>query len=192
MAAKDASFEEVSRFHGHVCPGLAIGYRMARAGMEALADERAEDEELVAVVENDACGVDAVQYLTGCTFGKGNLIFRDYGKQVVTLHHRASGKAVRITPADSPVTPVTPAEPSETGRVEMTREERTQWLLDAPDKEVVSVEGVSDAAPGYARIRASVDCAFCGERVMETRARIKDGKTACIPCSEGEGLASGG
>lgn len=174
MAAKDASFEEVSEFHGHVCPGLAIGYRMARAGMEALSDERAEDEQMVAVVENDACGVDAVQYLTGCTFGKGNLIFRDYGKQVYTLHHRASGKAVRITPA----------EPSEAGRAEMTREERTRWILDAPDEEVVSVEEVSDAAPEYARIRASVDCAFCGERVMETRARIKDGKTACMPCSE--------
>ncbi len=181
MADQNASFEEVSEFHGHVCPGLAIGYRMARAGMRALADERAEDEELVAVVENDACGVDAVQYLTGCTFGKGNLIFRDYGKQVLTLHHRANGKAIRITPADRPVTQ---AEQPAEGRNEMSREERTRWILDAPDEAVVSVENVAGPAPAYARIRASVNCAFCGERVMETRARIRDGKTACIPCSQ--------
>ena len=51
---------------------------------------------------------------------------------------------------------------------------------------VVRVEEVSIQAPEYARIRASVNCAFCGERVMETRARIKDGKMTCIPCAEGQ------
>jgi len=75
----DDSFAAVVRFHGHLCPGLAIGYRMTRAALAALGAGRAEDEDLVAVVENDACGVDAVQYLSGCTFGKGNLIFRDVG-----------------------------------------------------------------------------------------------------------------
>ena len=165
-------FEEVAAFHGHVCPGLAIGYVMSRAALRALADERAEDEELVAVVENDACGVDAVQYLTGCTFGKGNLIFRDYGKQVYTFYHRASGKAVRVTQA-----------PGGSGR-EQTREERVRWMLSVPEEEVVEVQEVSIPVPDFARIRNSVTCEFCGERVMETRARIREGKSACIPCAE--------
>ncbi|NIP44160.1 MAG: formylmethanofuran dehydrogenase, partial [candidate division Zixibacteria bacterium] len=52
--------------------------------------------ELVAVVENDSCAVDAVQVLTGCTFGKGNLFFRDYGKQVYTFFRRPSGDFLRI------------------------------------------------------------------------------------------------
>ena len=70
------TYEEIIQFHGHECPGLAIGYRMAIAAMENLESFRAEDEELVAIVENDACGVDALQCVTGCTFGKGNLLFR--------------------------------------------------------------------------------------------------------------------
>jgi hypothetical protein len=45
-------------------------------------------------VENDSCAVDAVQVMTGCTFGKGNLIFRDYGKQAYTFMSRATGKAL--------------------------------------------------------------------------------------------------
>lgn len=49
--------------------------------MEALGGGRDIDEEMVAIVENDSCAVDAIQVLTGCTLGKGNLIFRDYGKQ---------------------------------------------------------------------------------------------------------------
>ena len=165
-------FEEVADFHGHVCPGLAIGYVMSKAALKALADARAEDEELVAVVENDACGVDAVQYLTGCTFGKGNVIFKDYGKQAYTFYHRASGKAVRVVPA-----------PGKHPAGE-TREERMRWLLSAGD-DAVEVQEIAIPAPEYARIRNSVDCAFCGERVMETRARIREGKTSCIPCAEG-------
>ena len=57
------TYEEIIQFHGHECPGLAIGYRMAIAAMENLESFRAEDEELVAIVENDACGVDAFSVL---------------------------------------------------------------------------------------------------------------------------------
>ena len=35
------SFEECVTFHGHVCPGLALGYRVAAAAMEALNAARA-------------------------------------------------------------------------------------------------------------------------------------------------------
>ncbi len=71
MAQDD--FKKCLDFHGHLCPGLAIGYRAATGALEWLKENRSEDEELVAIVETDACGADAVQVLTGCTFGKGNL-----------------------------------------------------------------------------------------------------------------------
>ena len=76
----DPAYKGLISFHGHSCPGLAIGYRMSNAALSFLSDSRAKDEEIVAIVENDACGVDALQCLSGCTFGKGNLIFKDYGK----------------------------------------------------------------------------------------------------------------
>jgi len=174
---REIPFAEVAAFHGHVCPGLAMGYRLAQGAMRYLADERAEDEELVAIVENDACGVDAVQYLSGCTFGKGNLIFRDYGKQAYTFFHRTSGRAVRVTTAESEGMKARQAG-------EEDREKWVEWLLAAPEVEVVNIEEVSVPAPEYARIRKSVTCACCGERVMETRARVRDGQLTCIPCAD--------
>ncbi|MCK5248068.1 formylmethanofuran dehydrogenase subunit E family protein, partial [Candidatus Bipolaricaulota bacterium] len=102
-------FKEVAQFHGHVCPGLAIGYRMTLAALACLSEHRAEDEEIVAIIENDACGVDALQYLSGCTFGKGNLIFDDYGKSVYTLYSRTTGEGVRVVWRD----PQVPAEIAE-------------------------------------------------------------------------------
>ncbi|HML27152.1 MAG TPA: FmdE family protein, partial [Methanomethylovorans sp.] len=49
---KIASFDDASRFHGHVCPGLTIGYIAAKAAIEKLEAERDVDEELVTIVEN--------------------------------------------------------------------------------------------------------------------------------------------
>jgi formylmethanofuran dehydrogenase subunit E len=46
------------------------------------------------ITENNACGVDAVQYITGCTFGKGNLIFKD--KQPFTFFRRDTREGIRI------------------------------------------------------------------------------------------------
>ncbi|MDD2856161.1 MAG: formylmethanofuran dehydrogenase subunit E family protein, partial [Desulfuromonadaceae bacterium] len=90
-------FSDIVKFHGHSCPGLAIGYRLSMAAMNGLGVVRSDDEELFAVVENDACGVDALQFVTGCTFGKGNLFFNDYGKQVYTLFSRVKQLGVRVT-----------------------------------------------------------------------------------------------
>ncbi|MBF0564768.1 MAG: formylmethanofuran dehydrogenase [Nitrospirae bacterium] len=85
---KDLDFKKVAAFHGHACPGLALGYRLSLVALRDYLVKRDVDEEAVAIVENDSCAVDAVQFMTGCTFGKGNLIFKDYGKQVYTFIKR--------------------------------------------------------------------------------------------------------
>ena len=167
------TYKEILEFHGHECPGIAMGYRMANAALAELTAARADDEELVAIVENDACGVDALQCLTGCTFGKGNLIFRDYGKQVYTLYSRKSGAGVRVSFNAQSV----PAGLRE------KRAEFTQWILSAPLKDVLTSKSVVIDEPEHAKIRKSIMCAFCGEGVMESRLRECQGKPACIPCA---------
>ncbi|HHY95244.1 MAG TPA: formylmethanofuran dehydrogenase, partial [Firmicutes bacterium] len=95
MQAQDL-WEKAVAFHGHACPGLATGLRAALIGMRELGVARAGDEELVAIVETDSCSIDAVQVLTGCTVGKGNLILRDLGKHVFTFARRSDGRGVRV------------------------------------------------------------------------------------------------
>lgn len=169
-----SQYDDLVAFHGHSCPGLAIGYRMSKAALDRLADARAEDEEIVAIVENDACGVDALQCLTGCTFGKGNLIFRDYGKHVYTLYDRRSGRGVRVVfePANIPESAA------------QDRDVLTDWLLAAPEEDVVSTGEAHIDEPEPARIMDSVECESCGEGVMVTRTRNVDGRVLCIPCGE--------
>ena len=58
-------------FHGHLCPGLLIGYRAAAAASRALEVGASEDEELVLISENDSCSVDAFQSMLSPLSGRG-------------------------------------------------------------------------------------------------------------------------
>ena len=167
-------YDNLIAFHGHSCPGLAMGYRMTKAAMGFLAQYRAEDEELVAITENNACGVDALQYLSGCTFGKGNLIFKDYGKQAYTLYSRKTGDGVRVVLNQQDI----PA------AKKVDRQAYIRWLLEADDSEMISLTPVQIREPEKARIMASVICDCCGEAVMESRIQVVNGRKMCIPCME--------
>jgi formylmethanofuran dehydrogenase subunit E len=191
-----ASFDSVVSFHGHVCPGLAFGYRVALRAREECRKGRAEDEELVAVVENDACGIDAISVVTGCTVGKGNLILRDFGKSVYTFFLRSSGRGVRIAVKQFSTNALDPGLPALRTKVrngEATPDEVTEMLrrtrgvvdtiLAVPDDELLDVTGATVTIPEPARLFTTVICESCGETVAESRACIRDGKVVCIPCA---------
>jgi formylmethanofuran dehydrogenase subunit E len=172
---------EAAGFHGHLCPGLAIGYRASKAAMEKMGITRAYDEELVCVVENDSCSVDAVQFLTGCTFGKGNLVFKDYGKQVFTFASRQRpGSAVRVSLKAGAIPP-----PGEDVDPAQRREEALRRLITAPQEGLFYVDDMDFELPEEARIHLSILCDNCGEPTMETRMVEEDGRRLCTPCSQG-------
>ncbi|MFO7952484.1 MAG: FmdE family protein [Bacillota bacterium] len=193
---KMVSWDQAVKFHGHSCFGLAMGYRVAEAALKELQSDRDVDEEIVAIVENDNCSVDAVQYVTGCTMGKGNLFFHDHGKPVYTFIRRSDNKAVRIV-AHGPDEKRFPelaklrqkAQSNETTEddqkrlSELTADALQQYLDDPLDK-VVEIQRTTREIPEKARIFNSIICADCGEKVMEPRARIKNGQPVCIPCAE--------
>lgn len=89
-------WEKCTAFHGHVCGGLTIGYKAALYAMELLELSFSSDEQVVCVCENDACGVDAIQVMLGCSIGKGNLLFHMRGKQAFSFYNRKTGKSVRL------------------------------------------------------------------------------------------------
>jgi len=196
MCIEKTDWEKTVEFHGHICPGLAKGYRVAQIALHTLKENRAIDEEIVAIVENDTCAVDAIQFLTGCTLGKGNLIFRDYGKMVFTFACRNSGKGIRIVVQSGTggrddenlkklFEKISKGTANEEERLLYRRqkEKRALDILDLPEEELCSIEHIIAQLPEKARIFNSLTCAYCGESVSEARARIHDMKYACIPCA---------
>lgn len=165
-------------FHGHCCPGLYVGYRAALIALRELGVERARDEELVAICETDACSVDAIQVLTGCTLGKGNLILRDWGKQVFTFGRRGDERMLRIARRYG-----VPGHEGEEGLSPEERKRRTlQRMEQLADEELFDVRWVEAQWPEPAQVFRSIRCAQCGEGVMEPRARLRDGQPLCPAC----------
>jgi formylmethanofuran dehydrogenase subunit E len=56
-------------------------------------------------------------------------------------------------------------------------------ILKMPIDEVFITSEVKPEIPVRAKIFTSVQCASCGEMVAEHRARIRNGKFVCMPCT---------
>ena len=179
-------------FHGHFCPGLAIGIRAA----ELARRELGQDAEMVIVTETDMCGVDALQFLTDCTFGRGNLIHRDWGKMAFSFYDRKTGKGVRarLNPdlknatADTELTrrlvAGTATAEDQQRNQELRRTVREAYMAAELD-EMFILSPAPDPLPRPPRILETLDCEACGETVMESRLRRFAGRTLCIPCFNG-------
>lgn len=188
-------WEKALEFHGHVCPGLVIGFRAAEAGMRELGVEAPGSVEMVTIVENQACGVDAVQVLTGCTFGKGNLVFHDYGKHVFTFVRRDTGQAVRVAcrvealSRNGEIETLRNAWMNDPSReneraLERKREEIADHLMEMPEEELLDLRAVAIETPARPRIEPTLRCSRCGEGAMESRTRLVGGQVVCLSCLE--------
>ena len=188
-------FRKCIEFHGHTCPGLVIGFRAARTLMERLGVKKAPDEELVAIVETDACGADAIQVITGCTFGKGNFIFKKYGKHAFSLMDRSKGKGVRVSlrpdafKMDSISLSLSEkvqkdeASTEELAQFRQLQKERTRKIIEADAESLFKIEEISPDIPPKARIMESRICDFCGELTKKDLLQKVNRKRACIPCA---------
>jgi len=163
-------WNECVRFHGHACPGLAMGYRAAEVGMRELGIplERAMDEEIVCISENDACGVDAIQCLISCTVGKGNMILKPSGKMAFSFFDRGSDRGVRVI--------TLPMDRSG------DRDKAMHRILNGPVDEIFKISTPRFSIPEKARMFDSIQCDICGEFCREDKIRMMLGKRHCIDC----------
>ena len=161
-------FERCRRFHGHVCGGLMIGFRASLYAAEMLGPDFSEDEELVCIAENDACGVDAIQAVLGCSIGKGNLLFHMTGKQAFSFYDRRSGKSVRLV-----------LKPSPAGK---TRAEMPEYYRSVPVTEMFDVKPTTLEVPEHAHIFESFICDGCGEQTGSEWVTLVGGRKLCLDC----------
>jgi len=193
LPSKD--FRRCVQFHGHTCPGLAIGFQAARTLMKRLDVRKSPDEELLAIVETDACGADAIQVMTGCTFGKGNLIFKNYGKHAFSLVDRKRGKAMRVClrpdafrtdPQNLSLSEKVQndkASRRELAQFRQLQQKRTRQILDASAESLFKIEEISPDIPPKAKIMESRICDLCGEPTKIDLLLKMKRKKVCIPCA---------
>ncbi|MDD4004541.1 MAG: FmdE family protein [Elusimicrobiaceae bacterium] len=196
MTTGKPGYSTAVKFHGHSCPGLAIGYRIALAARRELHGALSKDEEIVCFAENDSCSVDAVQALVGCTAGKGNLVIENTGKQAFSFYSRSTGKSFRIyyrrTALDSELgakigklTGTKSQTPDRKRKITVLKRKRITGILNAPENEILVTGPVQRPVPAEARIVNSAPCGRCGEWTMETMLRRRGALNLCPFCRRG-------
>jgi len=193
-ALTDEQIKRTIDFHGHVCPGVWIGIRAAELCLQRLGKHQ-DDDPIVAITETDMCGVDAIQALIGCTFGKGNLIHLDYGKVAFSFYRRGDGRAFRAVRRAQPgggssdemrelmrLMADGNATEEQKRRCKELRDESHTSIMEADLGELFDVTELHTMPPRAARVLESLKCESCGEMTMESRTRRFGGKTLCIPC----------
>lgn len=175
-----------SQFHGHECPGLAIGYRFALEALRLFEldssfltnpsrfwQKKDWTEELVCVSETDACCIDAIQIILGCTMGKGSLILKPRGKMAMTFYFRPTKTAYRlllrpetINKNDSP----------------LSKNKKLDLILNEPADNLIKISAVTFDPPVKAAVSRSLVCASCGELTAEFAVRLSNEKPYCEDC----------
>jgi len=180
----DRLLAEAQAFHGHLCPGQLLGVRLAVVGCQAVGVPQPRGtKKLIAWVETDRCGADAVQTVTGCKLGKRTLKFVDYGKLAASFLNTETGEAVRVVARADSRARATELWP------ELERHDaQMRAYRELPDDELFEVQRVILSLgeydrPGKPMLREVCTC--CGEEVNDGRHVEGDDGPVCRSCAGG-------
>ena len=183
----DILLESSAAAHGHICPGQAVGVRMAMLGCRLIGldkpTSRDQIKKLLVYVEMDRCTADAVAHVTGVKLGRRSLKFMDYGIMAATFVNLETNKSYRIVSTEES------RDLAEAYAPEIADKHARQ--LEAykrmPDSVLFRVQQVKVAVPdedypGPTRFKAT--CSQCGQVVRDRREVNRDGRLFCKPCAE--------
>src|SRR5688572_21727077 len=177
--------EIASRDHKHLCPRQILGVRIGIMGMSLLGFEVSlRHKYLLTIAETDGCFIDGVIAVTQCTVGHRTLRVEDYGKVAATFVHTETGRCIRVAPA---------LDVRERANLYVPEEKRhyfaqMQAYQIMPDDELLTAEEVELNMPIHEIISHSgrrVNCARCGEEIMNDRNVMTSGKPHCRSCAQG-------
>lgn len=188
------TYTDVLRFHGHECPGAAVGLRMAEVAV-ARFGRNAKDNRVIAVSETDSCSVDAVQVVAGCTYGTRTLVHEDNGKNAFTFWRGSDGAAIRVKAkpgsdayrseeiwALAEKVEGGTATADEHRRFAELQSARIERILAAPVDDILLIEDVAGDAPAAKPLVPYDACADCGEQTSIATLHNHRGRIICPAC----------
>jgi formylmethanofuran dehydrogenase subunit E len=174
-----------SRDHDHLCPRQILGVRMGLFGTAILGLEpQPPGKRLLVILETDGCFADGIIAATGCTVGHRTLRIEDYGKVAATFVEVKTGRSMRVVPhldVRQRAAVCLPDIPShylaqmEAYKILLETElfVYSEVQLNMPIDQIISRPGVY------------VECAVCGEEIINEREIQRNGRILCRTCAQG-------
>jgi formylmethanofuran dehydrogenase subunit E len=168
--------------HTHLCPRQVIGIRLGLAGAMALDIEVPQKKKrLLAILESDGCFADGVEVATGCTVGHRTLRVEDYGKIAATFIDTKLGRAVRVAPHLDIRQKAYDYAPHQKKRF-FAQLDGYQVMPIEELVTVVEVRLIIPVAEIVSRAGVRVNCAICGEEIINEREVCQDNQILCKGC----------
>ena len=180
--------ENSAAAHGHLCPGQAVGVRMAMLGCRLIGlDEPThldQIKKLIVYVEIDRCTADAVAHVTGVKLGRRSLKFVDYGIMAATFINLETSRAFRVVSTEDARSLAQAYAPEVAGKYQQQLE-AYQRMPDSVLFRVQQVEVLISEFDLPGPTRRKVRCSQCGQVVRDHREVIREGRILCVPCAGG-------
>jgi formylmethanofuran dehydrogenase subunit E len=167
-----------------------LGVRLALAGAMSLGMEIPRgDKRLLVIAETDGCFLDGLAVAAGVSPGRRTLRIEDYGKIAATFVDVQTEQALRIAPrfdVRQRAYAYAPGEP----RHYFAQLSAYQVM---PDEELLTIQPVQltqSVAEIVSRPGVRVNCAGCGEEIINEREIMLDGQPFCRSCAQGGYYAS--
>lgn len=179
----EAYLQISSAQHSHLCPRQVLGVRMGLAALKALGMECPPSQHrLLVISETDGCFCDGLSAVTGCTVGHRTLRIADYGKVAATFVEVETEIAIRLAP-----------QPDIRQKAHhYAPEEKKPYFAQLvgygrmPDEALFTLQSVSlqpDAKALLSRPGRRVNCARCGEEILNEREVLIGGEMLCKACA---------
>jgi formylmethanofuran dehydrogenase subunit E len=179
----DEMLAQTEAMHKHLCPRQVLGVRMGLYAAEILGRETPQqDKRLIAFVESDGCFADGVSVATGCSLGHRTMRLMDYGKVAATIVDTETGRAVRLAPkADvrQRAAEVAGDAPSRwRGQLEAYQRIASEDMFNVQEVRMCLDVKAIVGMPGI-----RVNCAVCGEEILNQREVVREEKNLCQSCA---------
>lgn len=191
----DQEFQDVVKFHGCYCLDIAMGYRVAKALVREMGEDMADMKAVFARAGTPTCSIDAIQKVTGCTFGKRNLLMMEAGKSVFIMQNTKTGRAVRAychywdgfdhtelrairKEANAPG-----ATQEAKAALQTALDDHIAAILSAPEESLFHIERVTLDAPPKSSKYAAEPCGACGEYTNVALLSEGNGRRVCPECA---------
>jgi formylmethanofuran dehydrogenase subunit E len=170
--------------HNHLCPRQVLGVRMGMlAGALLGLSVPQADKRLYTFVETDGCFADGVSVAVNCWLGRRTMRLIDYGKVAATFVDTQTGSAIRIAPhpqARAAATCGTDSQDRWSAMLEAYQIMPAELLLRWRDVRLSVDMQALISRPGL-----RVNCAKCGEEILNAREVMIDGQPICRACHAG-------
>jgi formylmethanofuran dehydrogenase subunit E len=178
-----ACLEQLTALHNHVCPRQVLGVRIGLLAGKLLGlDVPQRDKRLFAFVELDGCFADGVAVASGCWLGHRTLRLMDFGKAAATFVDTETGRALRLWPD--------PAARDRAASLRPNARDRWHAMLEAyqvmPDADLLCSADVKltlSLEAIISRPGLRVECACCGEEILNERGRRSGDLVLCAACA---------